>query len=88
MKFTFIPPVKTVCAKQIDIEINENTRTIEFVKFTGGCIGNQICISNLVTGMSIDDVIDKCQGIKCGNKETSCPDQLANALIKILNAIE
>ncbi|MDD3413101.1 MAG: TIGR03905 family TSCPD domain-containing protein [Lachnospiraceae bacterium] len=69
---------KGVCSTLITIEV-EGT-TIKSVKFTGGCNGNQQGISNLVAGMEIDDVIEKMEGIKCGFRSTSCPDQLAKAL--------
>jgi len=58
---------------------------IKSVAFTGGCNGNLKGICALVQGMKIDDVIDRLHGIKCGFKNTSCPDQLANALLKIKN---
>ena len=53
---------------------------IKNVKFTGGCSGNTQGIASLVEGMDIDDVIARCENIKCGFKPTSCPDQLAKAL--------
>ena len=67
-----------VCSSLIDIEMNGNT--IESVKFTGGCNGNLKGICSLVDGMNIDDVIARLEGITCGRKNTSCPDQLARAL--------
>lgn len=71
------------CSKLIDFEVDENI--IKSVKFTGGCNGNLQGISALVTGMNVDDAITKLKGIKCGFKNTSCPDQLANALEKYKN---
>lgn len=70
---------KGVCSRQIIMEIDEND-ILQSVKFIGGCSGNLQGISKLVTGMKIDDVIAKIKGIQCRN-ETSCPDQLAQALI-------
>lgn len=67
-----------VCANSIEFEIEENT--IKSVKFNGGCSGNTQGISHLVSGMNINDVITKLEGVKCGFKNTSCPDQLAQAL--------
>lgn len=67
-----------VCSNSIEFEIEENT--IKSVKFNGGCSGNAQGISRLVSGMNIDDVITKLEGVKCGFKNTSCPDQLAQAL--------
>jgi uncharacterized protein (TIGR03905 family) len=71
-----------VCSSEITFEIEETNNTITAVKFTGGCSGNTRGISSLVTGMHIDKVIQKLEGIKCGYKSTSCPDQLAKALKK------
>lgn len=53
------------------------------VEFMGGCNGNLKGIRELVKGMRIDDVIDKLEGITCGSKPTSCPDQLARCLIEL-----
>ena len=69
-------------SSQINIEINDD-KTIESVKFLGGCNGNLKGIGELVKGMTIDEVIDRLDGIKCGFKQTSCPDQLAKALKEI-----
>lgn len=66
------------CSSMIDIETNGDI--IESVVFTGGCNGNLQGISALVKGMKIEDAIAKLKGIKCGFKNTSCPDQLARAL--------
>lgn len=71
------------CSTKIDVEL-EGTR-VKKVRFTGGCDGNLKAISTLVTGMEAEDVIQKCKGITCGFKPTSCGDQLANALIQALN---
>ena len=70
-----------VCSSLIDIEMNGNV--IESVKFTGGCNGNLQGISALVKGMSAEDAISRLKGIRCGFKNTSCPDQLARALESI-----
>ena len=67
-----------VCSSMIDIEMNGDI--IESVKFTGGCNGNLQGISALVKGMSAQDAISRLKGIRCGFKNTSCPDQLARAL--------
>ena len=53
---------------------------VKNVKYTGGCNGNLQGIARLVEGMRADEVIQKCSGIHCGYKTTSCPDQLAKAL--------
>ena len=71
-----------VCSSMIDIEMNGNV--IESVKFTGGCNGNLQGISALVKGISAQEAISRLKGIRCGFKNTSCPDQLAQALECIL----
>lgn len=76
MQFTYIP--KGVCSRQIDIEIEGDT--VKNVSYTGGCNGNLKGIGALVSGMKIDEVIEKLESIKCGFKNTSCPAQLAEAL--------
>jgi uncharacterized protein (TIGR03905 family) len=66
------------CSTYIDFEVADDI--IKSVSFTGGCNGNLKGISSLVTGMRVEDAISKLRGIKCGFKNTSCPDQLACAL--------
>ena len=73
---TFTP--EGVCSKQIDISVVNDT--IRSVQFTKGCPGNTQAVARLVEGMQIDDAIAKLDGILCGDKNTSCPDQLARAL--------
>ncbi len=67
-----------VCSRKINIEVQDGI--VLDVKFEGGCNGNTKGISALVKGMKIEDVIERLEGIKCGFKNTSCPDQLAKAL--------
>lgn len=69
-----------VCSREINFEIDEATQTINAVEFKGGCSGNANGLASLLVGMKVDDVINKFDGIKCGFKSTSCPDQLARAL--------
>ena len=71
---------KGTCSKQINIEV-EDGKVVD-VEFIGGCNGNLKGISQLVRGMDIEAVIAKLEGTKCGFKNTSCPDQLAQALKK------
>lgn len=71
---------KGVCSREINFEIDENTNTITKMNFVGGCDGNTSGISNLVLGMNVDEVIKKLDGVTCGYRPTSCPDQLAKAL--------
>ena len=72
------------CSQYIDIEIDDNN-ILQNVTYYGGCNGNLKGISTLVKGMDVNTVIEKLQGIRCGFKSTSCPDQLAQALIQYLN---
>lgn len=58
------------------------------IEFMGGCNGNLKGIRELIKGMNIDDVIQKLQGITCGSKTTSCPDQLSQCLIQYKNQIK
>ena len=67
------------CSKLIDVTVDENN-IIQQVFFLGGCNGNLQGISQLVKGQHVDDVIKKLNGIRCGTKSTSCPDQLCRAL--------
>lgn len=69
---------KGTCSSAIDVEVKDGI--IESVKFTGGCNGNLQGISALVQGMKVEDAISRLKGIRCGFKNTSCPDQLAQAL--------
>ncbi len=73
------------CSKLIDVTVDEHDN-IQQVFFLGGCHGNLQGISQLVKGQKIDDVIARLNGIRCGNKLTSCPDQLGRALEQIKNA--
>ena len=73
------------CSKLIDVTADEND-VIQQVFFLGGCNGNLQGISQLVRGQKIDDVIPKINGIRCGAKGTSCPDQLCRALEQLTTA--
>ncbi len=73
---------KGTCSSAIDIEVEDGI--IKSVKFTGGCNGNLQGISSLVEGMKAEDAIARLKGIRCGFKNTSCPDQLAQALEKMI----
>ena len=76
MKYTY--QTKGTCSTKIEFEI-ENDR-IHDVKYTGGCNGNLKAISKVVEGEKVEDIISKLKGVECGNKKTSCADQLAKAL--------
>lgn len=71
------------CSSSIDIAIEGDT--VQSVCYHGGCHGNTQGVGALVAGMKIDDVIARLSGIRCGFKQTSCPDQLAKALTMIKN---
>ncbi|MCR5789534.1 MAG: TIGR03905 family TSCPD domain-containing protein [Lachnospiraceae bacterium] len=71
---------KGTCSRAISFEVEGDT--VKEVRFDGGCHGNTQGIAKLVQGMKVDDVINKLQGINCGGRGTSCPDQLAKALIR------
>ena len=67
------------CSQLIDVTVDDDN-VIQQVFFVGGCNGNLQGICRLVTGQKVDDVIRKLDGIRCGTKCTSCPDQLCRAL--------
>ena len=80
MTYTYAPT--GVCSSQIDLELEDDV--IRSVAFTGGCNGNLQGISRQVTGMRAQEAIERLQGIQCGWKPTSCPDQLSTALTEAL----
>ena len=75
---------KGTCSQRIIFDIEEGK--VKNVQFMGGCNGNLKGIAALVEGMDVQDVIARVEGIKCGMKSTSCPDQLAQALKEAANA--
>ena len=81
MRYTYY--TQGTCSSQIDMEVDDQG-ILSDVTFYGGCHGNLQGISVLVRGMKASDVISKLQGIRCGYKNTSCPDQLATALRQAL----
>ncbi len=76
MKITYRP--RGVCSQLMEIEIEDGK--IASVQVVGGCSGNLQGISRLLRGMEVDEAIRRMEGIRCGMKPTSCPDQLAAAL--------
>lgn len=70
-----------VCSREIVIDVEDGV--VSNVQFIGGCAGNTQGIGALVKGMKIEDVISRLDGINCGFRGTSCPDQLAKALTEI-----
>lgn len=76
MEYNYKP--RGVCAQNLSFEIEDNI--VKHVEFYGGCNGNLKGIATLIEGMPVDQVIEKLEGLRCGHKSTSCPDQLAKAL--------
>lgn len=76
MEYTY--QTKGTCSRQITLDIQDGI--LKSVSFEGGCSGNLQGISALVEGMPVEDVVKKLEGIKCGKRPTSCPDQLSCAL--------
>lgn len=66
------------CSKAILLDVEDGI--VKNVEFIGGCPGNTMGVAALVRGMKKEDAISRLDGIRCGNKATSCPDQLAQAL--------
>lgn len=80
MKITY--KTKGTCTQTIDLEIEDGL--VKSVDFYGGCPGNTTGIKQLVTGMDAAEVQKRLGGVKCGVKDTSCPDQLARAIETML----
>ena len=76
MQYTYYP--QGVCSQRMDVEVEDGK--IRKVEVLGGCNGNLQGISRLVVGMDVEEAIRRMEGIRCGGKPTSCPDQLAKAL--------
>ena len=72
------------CSQLISLDLDGDV--VKNINFMGGCNGNLQGISKLVEGMTVDKIEEKLQGIKCGRKPTSCPDQLAKAVRKAYEA--
>ena len=73
---------KGVCSRKISIDVDGDV--IVEVSFVGGCSGNTQGVGALLKGMKVTDAIDRLEGIRCGFRSTSCPDQVANALKEFL----
>lgn len=84
MTFTYRP--RGVCSRLMELEAEEGK--ILRVRIMGGCDGNSQGVSRLVEGMDVQEAICRLEGIRCGGKPTSCPDQLAQALKLMLQAHE
>lgn len=81
MTYTYY--TKGTCSRQMNIELEDGV--VRDVEIIGGCNGNLKGIRSLVQGMKATDVIERLRGIRCGDKDTSCPDQLAIALEQALS---
>ena len=77
MTYTYTP--RGVCSRRMVVELSDSG-VIKNVRIDGGCNGNLQGISRLVQGMKAEEAIERMEGISCGGKGTSCPDQLAQAL--------
>ena len=82
VRYVTAAPSAMVCSKQIDIQIKNGV--IQSVVYTRGCDGNAKGIGALIKGMKVKEAIKRLEGITCGTRPTSCPDQLAQ-ILKSLN---
>ena len=80
MTIDYMP--RGVCSRRFQIDVEEGV--IRSVQVTGGCSGNLQGLSALLRGMKVEEAVARMEGIRCGSKATSCPDQLAQALKKAL----
>ena len=78
VRYVVASPSATVCSKQIDIQIKDDV--VLSVVYTRGCDGNAKGIGALIKGMTVEEAIKRLEGITCGKRPTSCPDQLAKVL--------
>ena len=76
MQYTY--QTRGVCSRKITFDLEDGC--VKNVRFLGGCSGNTQGVAKLCEGMDVNEVIDRLDGIRCGMKPTSCPDQLAQAL--------
>ena len=82
MKVTY--NTKGTCSRKVIVDVEDGV--IIDCKFVAGCPGNTLGVSTLVKGMTVEEAISKLKGIKCGFKNTSCPDQLSRALAEAIAA--
>ena len=81
---TYRYKTRGVCARSLTFDLEDGV--IHTVRFEGGCSGNTQGVAALVEGLTAEEAIRRLQGIRCGMKSTSCPDQLATALQEALQA--
>ena len=75
-----------VCARAFQIEVEDGK--VQSVQVQGGCSGNLQGVAALLKGMPVEEAIQRMEGIRCGMKQTSCPDQLAQALKTVQNSVK
>lgn len=75
-----------VCARAFHIEVEDGK--VQSVRVQGGCSGNLQGVAALLKGMPVEEAIRRMEGIRCGTKQTSCPDQLAQALKTVRNRVK
>lgn len=75
---SYIYKTRGTCSTQIEVELEGNI--VKSVRFTGGCNGNLQAVARLVSGLTVDEVVEKLSGIHCGPRPTSCGDQLSRAV--------
>ena len=80
---THIRKNEGVCSRSTQVELDENNIIIS-LEVIGGCAGNLSGISRLLVGMTAENAIEKMKGVTCGNKKTSCPDQIALCLMEAI----
>lgn len=78
MEYTYTP--RGVCSMQMVFDIEGNI--VKKLQIIGGCPGNTVGVAELIKGKTIDEIIEKLKGIDCGGRGTSCPDQIARALLE------
>ncbi len=78
MEYTYTP--RGVCSMQMIFDIDGNI--VKKLQIIGGCPGNTVGVAELIKGKTIDEIINILKGIDCGGKGTSCPDQIARALLE------
>lgn len=74
----YVYKTKGTCSTNIELTVDDGV--VKEVAFWGGCNGNLQGLSRLVKGMKVEEVIEKLEGVRCGGRPTSCPDQLCRAL--------
>ena len=84
MEYIYKP--EGVCPREMRIELDG--RKIKKIEFVGGCAGNTQGVARLLVGMDIDEAIKRMKGIDCGGRGTSCPDQLAIALMEVKDKLK